>query len=95
MSSIATVHPLRTPNTRRNTPLTRLLERDIDTRAQLLSDPLHSLAEAAEVMHCCESTINRLVTIGRMPVIRFSPRGKRFVKRSVLQRLLSEGYQHE
>jgi len=91
LSTIATVHPLRTPNSRRNSPLSRLLERDLDTRAQLLSDPLHSLAEAAEVLRISEATINRLVQIGRMPVIRFSPKGKRFVKRSVLQRLLSEG----
>jgi Helix-turn-helix domain len=72
-------------------PLARVIERNLQQRDELFSDPLIDLRTARLIFGVCESTIRRWIKLKILPVVRFSPRGRLKIRTSVLQALLAKG----
>lgn len=91
MPTIESDSYLRTPKYTVRSPLSRAIERNLEQRNLLLSDPLLDLKDVKQVFGVCESTLRRWIRMGVLPVIRFSPRGHLKCRQSVVQKLLAEG----
>jgi Helix-turn-helix domain len=88
---LARLPVLKAPLHAQRGPMARAIERNIEQKAALLSDPLLDLKDAKAVFGVCESTLRRWIKLKILPVVRFSPRGHLKVRTSALQALLAKG----
>jgi excisionase family DNA binding protein len=73
-------------------PLAQQIERNLQQRQALFADPLLDLATCRVALGgISESTLNKLIKAGELPVVRIGKNGHRKVRTSALRTFLDKG----
>lgn len=91
MSTVNLATPLR--STYRN-PVAKLVQEQVNQRLELMADPLVDMATAKIVLGICESTLNKLISTGKLAIVRYTPRSHRKIRTSELRRFMNAGVQN-
>lgn len=93
MSNLGTLPTIKSPiQSWQRGPLAVQLEKNIQQRALLASDPLMPLAEVRLVLNCSYSQVRKLIANGSLRIFRIG-KGHIKVRQSVLMELLAKGDQ--
>ena len=82
---------LLTLNSFSNPAIGKLIERQLQERAELYSDPLLTGKEVRDVLRCSYSHLRKLIVTGRLPAWRPTPTGQYRVRQSALRTFIEKG----